>query len=111
MTKPKIKRTPSAWAGMVTRRDRKIADLQNANMDARAALVDAVRVSKNLAAEIAALKHNIALMTNPANMEKRAAKEMEKLRYAEAILRTIKSHALFASAAIHNYETQARKKL
>ena len=81
MTNPK--RTNSTLRAMLTRRDKKIADLINQNADLHAELAGAVRLAKQLGRENAMLRNNIEVLQRPHRLDKRnsaAARRFDALQ-------------------------------
>ena len=91
----------------LARRDKRIEELKQENLEARRLLRNAIVTTQMLANENAAMKANAKVLTT----DKRVAKEMEKLRYAEDILGHFKAHFTYQKAFIENYEDYARKTL
>lgn len=96
-----------ALKAKLARRDKRIEELKQENLEARKLLRNAIVTTQMLANENAAMKANAKVLTT----DKRVAKEMEKLRYAEDILSHFKAHFTYQKAFIENYEDYARKTL
>ena len=78
-------RSNSVLRGMLTRRDNKIALLNEQLLQARIIAVDAVSLAKRLRAENKALHHNNAVLQRP----DRTAKRNERARLATDVLDSI----------------------
>ena len=78
-------RSNSVLRGMLTRRDNKIALLNEQLLQARILAVDAVSLAKRLRAENKALHHNNAVLQRP----DRTAKRNERARLATDVLDSI----------------------
>lgn len=96
-----------ALKAKLARRDKRIEELKQENLEARRLLRDAIVKVEMLSHENMAMKANAKVLTT----DKRVAKEMEKLRYAEDILGHFKAHFTYQKAFIENYEDYARKTL
>ena len=101
------KRTSSTLRAMLTRRDKKIADLTNQNADLHAELADAVRLAKQCKRENAMLRNNIEVLQRPHRVAKRDA----NARFAVDMLGHIKPLAAGIHELIQSYELQTRRKL
>ena len=101
------KRTNSTLRAMLTRRDRKIADLINRNADLHAELADAVRLAKQIKRENAMLRNNIEVLQRPRRMAKRDADAREAVR----VLGLVKEAISRSKLILDNYERTTRRAL
>ena len=101
------KRTNSTLRAMLTRRDRKIADLINQNADLHAELADAVRLAKQIKRENAMLRNNIEVLQRPRRMAKRDADAREAVR----VLGLVKEAISRSKLILDNYERTTRRAL
>lgn len=105
MTNPK--RTNSTLRAMLTRRDKKIADLINQNADLHAELAGAVRLAKQIKRENAMLRNNIEVLQRPRRMAKRDADAREAVR----VLGLVKEAISRSKLILDNYERTTRRAL
>ena len=105
MTDPK--RTNTTLRRMVAARDRKLAALTAENRAARAELVEAVRLAKQLARENAALRNNIEVLQRPHHVAKREETALHAIR----MLAHIKPRAQEIMDLIGSYEHWTRRTL
>ena len=101
------KRTNSTLRAMLTRRDKKIADLINQNADLHAELADAVRLAKQIKRENAMLRNNIEVLQRPRHMAKRDADAREAVR----VLGLVKEAISRSKLILDNYERTTRRAL
>ena len=101
------KRTNSTLRAMLTRRDRKIADLINQNADLHAELAVAVRLAKQIKRENAMLRNNIEVLQRPRRMAKRDADAREAVR----VLGLVKEAISRSKLILDNYERTTRRAL
>ena len=91
----------------LTRRNKRIADLKEENLEARKLLKDAINSAHIIARENAMLKNNAAIKTS----DHRIAQQLERLRYAEDTLALTKAAAQYLKDITEIYEHRARKQL
>ena len=96
-----------ALKAKLARRDKRIEELKQENLEARKLLRNAIVTTQMLANENAAMKANAKVLTT----DKRVAGQIENLRYAEDILRRLKAHLVYQKNFIRDYEEHTRKTL
>ena len=101
------KRSNSTLRAMLTRRDKKIADLINQNADVHAELADAVRLAKQYKRENAMLRNNIEVLQRPHRM---AARNTAARRAFDA-LQEVKKHSQKLEDVLEWYERETKVKL